>query len=324
MICNICGNSRNNKKFWVKEMMFGLRDEFTYFECSDCGCLQIAEVPKNMRKYYPSNYYSLKKELSDNFVKRILKGQRNKYALFRKGIIGKLIYKIYPNSLFNMIGLLKVNYNSRILDIGCGAGNLLCSLNEIGFKNLLGLEPYINKEIINGDVKILKKSVHELLDNQKFDLIISNHSFEHIPDQLATLLKVRKILSGNGTCLVRMPVKTEYIWKRYGVNWVQIDAPRHLFIHTPESFRILVDSTGLIINDVIYDSNEFQFWGSEQYKKDISLKAENSYSINSKKSIFSKKDIMVYKRLAKKLNIQKQGDQAIFILRRNEKIPISV
>ncbi|HJH27347.1 MAG TPA: hypothetical protein C5S37_11420, partial [Methanophagales archaeon] len=27
-----------------------------------------------------------------------------------------------------------VNYNSRILGVGCGAGNLLCSLNEIGFE----------------------------------------------------------------------------------------------------------------------------------------------------------------------------------------------
>lgn len=318
MICKICGYSGNNKLFQISEMMFGFRDGFTYFECSRCGCLQIAEIPKNMRKYYPSNYYSFKKELSDNFVKRTLKRQRDKYALFKKGIIGKLIYKIYPNSPFNMIGLLKVNYNSRILDIGCGAGNLLYSLNGIGFKNLLGLEPYINKEIINGDIKILKKSVHELPDNQKFDLIISNHSFEHIPDQLEILLKVRKLLLKDGNCLIRMPVKTEYIWNRYGINWVQIDAPRHLSLHTPESFRILVDSTGLIINDVIYDSSEFQFWGSEQYKKDIPLKAENSYSINSKKSIFSKKDIMVYKRLAKKLNIQKQGDQAIFILKRSE------
>jgi len=70
-----------------------------------------------------------------------------------------------------------------------------------------------------------------LPDSQKFDLIISNHSFEHISDQLETLLKVRKILSENDVCLIRMPVKAEYIWNRYGANWVKIDAPRHFLIH---------------------------------------------------------------------------------------------
>jgi len=71
MICKICNNSENNKEFRVKEMMFGVGDQFTYFECSKCGCLQIAEILKNMGKYYPANYYSFKKEEGpNNFVSR--------------------------------------------------------------------------------------------------------------------------------------------------------------------------------------------------------------------------------------------------------------
>ena len=55
MICKICSNYENNKEFKIREMMFGFRDEFTYFECSKCGCLQIAKIPKNVEKYYPLN-----------------------------------------------------------------------------------------------------------------------------------------------------------------------------------------------------------------------------------------------------------------------------
>jgi hypothetical protein len=73
MICKICGNIEENKVFEIREMMFGFRDEFTYFECSKCGCLQIAEIPINMEKYYPSNYYSFQKIYSDNFIKKVLK-----------------------------------------------------------------------------------------------------------------------------------------------------------------------------------------------------------------------------------------------------------
>jgi len=314
MICKICNNSENNKEFKIREMMFGFRDEFTYFECSKCGCLQIAEIPKNMGKYYPSNYYSFKKGASNNFLKQILKRKRGEYALFRRGLIGKAIYKKYPDPLFDMISTIGINYNSRILDVGCGAGNLLYSLKDIGFKNLVGVDPYINGEVIDADVKILKKTIHELPDNRKFDLIIFNHSFEHISDQLETLVKVSKILSENSVCSIRIPIKTEYVWNRYDVNWVQIDAPRHFFIHTIKSFTYLAKKAGLVIKDITFDSTEFLFWGGEQYKKGIPLKAENSYSENPKKSIFTAKQIKEFRKMAEKLNRQKQGDQAAFYL----------
>jgi len=319
MICKICGNIEGNKVFKIREMMFGFRDEFTYFECSKCGCLQIAEIPSNMEKYYPSNYYSFQRGHSDNFIKKILKRKRDEYAIFKRDLLGKIVYKKYPDILLNMIGKTKVNYNSRILDVGCGSGNLLYSLNEIGFKDLVGIDPFINEKINEKSIKILKKTIHEISDIEKFDLIIFNHSFEHIPDQLETLLKVCKILSNNGICLIRMPIKTEYIWDRYGINWVQIDAPRHFFIHTLKSFKLLTENSGLIIQEIIFDSTEFQFWGSEQYKRGIPLNSENSYSVNPEKSIFTAKQIKEFKKMAKELNKNKQGDQAAFYLGRERK-----
>lgn len=314
MICKICNNSENNKEFKIREMMFGFRDEFIYFECSKCGCLQIAEFPKNIGKYYPSNYYTFKKGESSNFIKQILKRKRDEYALFKRGLIGKAIYRKYPNPLFDRISRIGVTYNSRILDVGCGAGNLLYSLKDIGFKNLVGVDPYINGDVIDADVKILKKTIYKLLDNQKFDLIIFNHSFEHISDQLETVVKVSKILSENGVCLIRIPIKTEYVWNRYDVNWVQIDAPRHFFIHTIKSFAYLAKKVGLLIKNITFDSTEFLFWGSEQYKSGIPLRAEDSHSVNPQKSIFTKKQIIEFKKMAEELNRQKQGDQAAFYL----------
>jgi len=113
-----------------------------------------------------------------------------------------------------------------------------------------------------------------------------------------------------------MPIKTEYVWNQYGVNWVQIDAPRHFFIHTLQSFTYLAKMAGLAIEDIVFDSTEFLFWSSEQYKRGIPLNAENSYFVNPKKSIFTKEQIKKFRKMAEELNRNRQGDQAAFYLRK--------
>jgi hypothetical protein len=38
--------------------MFSTQEEFAYWECSVCGCLQIVNVPENLGDYYDGSYYS--------------------------------------------------------------------------------------------------------------------------------------------------------------------------------------------------------------------------------------------------------------------------
>jgi len=59
---------------------------------------------------------------------------------------------------------VKLNKNSKILDIGCGAGNLLLELRELGFIHLVGIDPYIEKDIeYKNGVKILKRTSRNFL-----------------------------------------------------------------------------------------------------------------------------------------------------------------
>src|ERR1035437_10617754 len=58
MNCRICQSAEVSLSVVTREMMFGLRDEFTYFECAVCGCVQIQDIPADLGRYYPQNYYS--------------------------------------------------------------------------------------------------------------------------------------------------------------------------------------------------------------------------------------------------------------------------
>ncbi len=315
MQCKICGNSKNNTSYEATELMLGLRDKHNYIQCSACDCLQIENIPENLPSYYPDDdYYSYDKIQSSTGIKKFLMTKRDLYAATGSGLIGKLLHQFMPHSKIHTLQKAGVNKNSRILDVGCGAGHLLHSLQEAGFNNLLGIDPF-NAEDIHYDngLNIEKKSIHDMQQGD-WDLIMFHHSFEHVADQVETLSKAASLLKSGGTCLVRVPTASSWAWKHYGVNWVQLDAPRHLFLHSIDSMKLLSEKVGLKMKEVVYDSFAFQFWGSEQYLKDIPLNDERSYAVNPDKSLFSKDDIAAFEKRSVELNQQQQGDQAAFYL----------
>lgn len=318
MICKICNNSYQNSTFHVHEMMFGFKDQFIYFQCSQCDCLQITEIPNNMSKYYPENYYSFRTPSYENInnpIKKLAIELRDYFAVFNKGIIGRLLYTVAPNAKLRTLLQVRPAINSSILDVGCGSGALLYSLKELGFTNLLGIDPYIESDIVfkNG-LKIKKQSIHDL--DSTWDLIMFHHSFEHIMSPIEVLQSVSKLLNKNGTCLISIPTVSSYAWEYYNIYWVQLDAPRHFFLHSVKSMEILAEKSNLEIEQIVYNSTDFQFWGSEQYLKGIPLSSDKSYSVNPSNSIFSPKKIKEFKLKAKQLNIENRGDSATFYLKK--------
>ncbi len=316
LVCKICNNSKNNKTYKVKEMMFGFKGQFLYFECSKCGCLQIKKFPPNISKYYPSNYYSLSidprsyfKNPFMNMVKKI----KNTFIVFDKGFIGKVISSNFPFESLRSLSMIDLTKDSRILDVGCGNGYLLYNLREIGFKNVLGIDPYINEDIkYKNGLVILKESLSNI--NGKWDVVMFHHSFEHMENPLQILSIVSKLLDKHGVCIIRIPTVSSYSWRHYHENWVELDAPRHFFLHSTKSIMLLAKKSNLGLNKVVYDSTEFELWGSEQYLKGIPLRSDNSYGENPSNSIFSKRDINVFKRRVKMLNAKREGGRAAFYL----------
>jgi len=313
MKCRICNNDKENHCYEVKEMMFGDRGVFRYFQCAMCHCLQIEEIPSDMAPYYPDSYYSFESLAKRNFISRYLTNLRNKYAVFNKGIIGKFLYSKYPNISLRSLSNIKINLNSHVLDVGCGSGRLLFSLANIGFNNLLGVDPF-NKVDIQYDngLRINNETIHDVQGD--WDLIMFHHSLEHIVDQQETLKKAANILKPGGTCLIRIPTVSSFAWKHYGTCWVQLDAPRHFYLHSIKSMKILAGKTGFKVYKVTYDSTARQFYDSEQYKMGFPLLDSRSYNQNPSGSLFSKAEIAAFAKKAEKLNMEDQGDQAAFFL----------
>ncbi|MBF0214356.1 MAG: hypothetical protein HQM00_12500, partial [Magnetococcales bacterium] len=52
IICPICAQSRGHTRHTPREMMFGLREPFDYWQCGGCGLLWIDRIPEDLARYY--------------------------------------------------------------------------------------------------------------------------------------------------------------------------------------------------------------------------------------------------------------------------------
>lgn len=268
MECPICGNQKN-KSYFVKELQIGLREEFEYVECSMCGCLFLNKIPENISDYYDINYspHQDRRTFKDKFLRKFV-GMYLANGLF-SCLVPKSIVPIFAQIWRKKVNEKYFNKNSSILDVGCGRGEFLSFLSSGGYSDVMGIDLFIDDENIPDDVDIVKTSLEEFNPSKKYDVIFSNHSFEHMENPLKNLKCYEKLLKKDGLIFIRIPIKSNYIWEKYGVNWFQIDAPKHLFLYTVESFKILASKTNLIVEDVIFDSSFLQFVNSEKYMNNI-------------------------------------------------------
>jgi predicted SAM-dependent methyltransferase len=138
-----------------------------------------------------------------------------------------------------------------------------------------------------------------------------HHVFEHMDNPLAVLKRLRELLKPSGTLLIRIPVSDSYAWRKYGVNWFQLDAPRHFYLHTTRSIAYLAKQSGWALQAIIYDSMACQFYSSEGYRCDVPFLQQNN-------PIFRKIKWAIFKQW---FNAIHDGDQACFVLKKvnNEK-----
>jgi SAM-dependent methyltransferase len=188
----------------------------------------------------------------------------------------------------------------------------LLDLFKIGFTNLTGIDPFINEDRKYGAINIYKKSIFET--SGEFDFIMLHHAFEHMDEPLKVLQQLYKILKKGKYCLIRTPVMGMYSWEKYGVNWMDLDAPRHIIIHSLKSMQLLAEQAGFELRKTIFDGNYMSLIGSDQYAKDIALPDANSYMVNKEASGYTKEDIETFEKINEQNDKAKQSDQAAFYL----------
>jgi SAM-dependent methyltransferase len=220
----------------------------------------------------------------------------------------------FPNIAIQAVRRSEVSKDSRILDVGCGSGRALLDLSYLGFTNLTGVDPFIGQDLVySNGVRVFKKDLSEM--SGLFDLITFHYSYEHMDRPAEVLRHTQRLLSPKGTVIVRIPVASSYSWRRYGVNWFNLDPPRHFYIHTFKSIDLLAGEAGLKVIETVQEGGAGQFWTSEEYERDIPHNDPRTLGSSFFKRLLAWKQIQAWKRKADELNRNQQGDLVGFYLR---------
>ncbi|GFI46422.1 hypothetical protein IMSAGC019_01736 [Lachnospiraceae bacterium] len=304
--CKICRNSKNNKIYIVHERMLNNGNTFQYLFCDRCGTLQLIDEVVDIGKYYQEDYLMFKNE-GCAYQKKI--SYRLKAWIYLNLKLSNRINNVFKFYEYRWLYPLKgmhIRKNSKILDVGCGSGRWLNQLSSLGYKNLYGVDKF-SPDLTNNEWRFIRGDIDAIPEIGGYDLITLHHSFEHMDAPMYVLGVIKKQLKSDGICIIRVPVMNE-AWSLYGINWYQIDAPRHFFIYSLKAMKYMCNKAGLKVCKVDFDSTAAQFYISEGYRDTEKKFAELSkYALSQHAK---------YQKMADELNHRGKGDQAIFYIKR--------
>jgi len=309
--CLVCGNAGGNRILAAREKMNVTMESFDYVQCAACSHLHLAALPANRAPYYAKGYYSFRPRPIPAWHQWPYRARTS--ATLGGGDFGRLLNHLKPPYYAYWLGKTGLRLGNRVLDVGCGAGNLLRTCKSQGWTARASI-------LICPEIRARPKA-----SNCEKPTCWRNR--RSITPFCSTTPRARA-QSARGAGKGRDPAGTGRLRCRphaagrlvrlfhYGADWIQWDAPRHLNLFTRDSFRCLAEQIGLRVDTTIHDSDKMQFWVSEEYRRNISHNSRESYSHNPRQTLFTKRQLRDYDRWAKWLNEMGAGDQATFICRK--------
>lgn len=271
--CKICGNSGFRFLFEGKDRLYHLPGNFNLYQCMNCGLIQIDPMltEQDLARYYSENYCCYEElpcvDVPRSIAKKIL------YCLSHPvQTINDILYAI----LLGYDCHQSAGPASRVLDIGCGAGQYLIEKRKIGC-SCFGVD--INATALDRlrkrDQSIMTHCGNVWEANYPdnfFDIIHICHVLEHVREPDKLLVETRRILKKDGLVYIEVPNVLSLNFALFGKYWLPLDTPRHVYAFSIKNLKIFFSKLGFEIIHVRTFENSFSIVGNIVYLFNAVLK----------------------------------------------------
>ena len=261
--CPACGSEGSVAHAAVPDHFFGTAGTWSYRACRDahCGLAWIDPLPSEdeLRAAYASYYTHAAPRRKAPLLRPVYERMKRGYLARRLGYtdgVGDLarwlglFASLLPEGRHQMEAAsmhLPAAERGRMLEIGCGNGNVLGQLAALGWEAWgVDLDPRAVEEARKSGAADVRAGTLEeqAYPDAHFDAVASVHAVEHVPDPRALFRECHRVLRAGGHLVVSTPNWRCLTHRTFGGHWRGLEAPRHLHVFSRRSLRRMLAAEG--------------------------------------------------------------------------------
>jgi 2-polyprenyl-3-methyl-5-hydroxy-6-metoxy-1,4-benzoquinol methylase len=202
--CPLC-QGRTHPAFRARDVNRRISEEwFEYRRCERCGVVFLANVPEDLDRYYPDEYYDLRRveaTATDEAKLRLVR----RYA-----------------------------DHGHLVEIGTGSGSFAAAASAAGFR-VTGIEMNERacrhlREVMGIEAVRSDDPARALASVAPPAVVTLWHAIEHLADPWSMVDSAAAALLPGGILVVATPNPDALQLRVLGARWTHIDAPRHRFL----------------------------------------------------------------------------------------------
>lgn len=214
--CYFCGSTSCKQLVIAQDDLTGKKGDFRFVTCDGCGlAYQSPRIPLDeIGAWYDDEYISHRKKTQWGPLTWFYRRAMDKHDREKERLVARYV---------------QLNHDSRVLDVGCGAGTFLAWLHThhsvraegVDFKDLSALPSFDKFRFHRG------LFYEQPLPDNAYDLITMWHFLEHDYDPFRSLAMARRLLKPEGRLVIEVPRLDSVSFSMYGNRWPGLQAPQH-------------------------------------------------------------------------------------------------
>jgi SAM-dependent methyltransferase len=255
--CDLCGSSRDQTFITLPDLLQRTSDHnYRIARCRDCDLIYLNPRPYvwDLSRYYPESYSPFKRSSLGTSARAWL----------------------HQRSVRELQHLLRSP--RRIVDLGCGTGELLQQVRRAGNVNVEGVEPSTPATQVARYERGLIVHNYTLeqvgYPDESVDTVLLSHVLEHLPSPKKTLQEIDRILRPGGAVVIWVPNARSLPARALGRYWMGWDVPRHLYDFTSGSLHKLIATTSLQPGEILHERHAIEWswgirlWATERFQSE--------------------------------------------------------